>query len=321
MNLGYPIRGAMVHPREMEHDATYRAYLFGTLRIYRGPDRLPLEKISRRKAVEILQWFLLNPGKPCSAEQFVELLWPDGDVDKCLGNFHVTIHALRRLLEPDLGPRQDSRFVHRHANKVYSFDGADCWWTDVADLELLHHQGHEHERAGDPDLARFCYRRVAGYVAQGPLAEDEEPQWLEPYRSRYAQLSAQSLARLMVLDAAVGDSHELVESAYQMLKVDKYNQLAARVIIEASLRSGDLHRAQHRLRAFCDKFQRDLGLPVPDEIDELRQRAGLRHVEPRRAERPPTARPTAPGIAGDRLARLVRTREVTPNSVEQRQAG
>ncbi|NNC09834.1 hypothetical protein HJC10_44485 [Corallococcus exiguus] len=106
-----------------------------------------------------------------------------------------------------------------------------------------------------------------------------------------------------------------------MLKVDKYNQLAARVIIEANLRSGDVGRAQHKLRAFCDKFQRDLGLPVPDEFDELRQRAGLRHAEPKRADRSATARPTAPGIAADRLARLVRTREVTPNSVEQRQAG
>lgn len=321
MNPGQPIHRALSHPRELEHDATYRAYLFGRLRVHRGVERLPLEKVSRRKALEILQWFLLNPGKPCSAEQFVELLWPDGDVDRCLGNFHVAIHALRRLLEPDLSPREDSNFVHRHANKVYSFDGADCWWTDVADLELLHHRGHEHERAGDLGLARFCYRRVAGYVAQGLLAEDDEPTWLEPYRHRYAQLSAQSLTRLMKLDAAVGDDHELVESAYQMLKVDKYNQLAARVIIEAMLSSGDLRRAQTRLRSFCETFQQDLGIPVPDELDELRRRAGLRDLEPRPRNKPAPGQPAATRTSADRLAPRVRTREVSRNSVGQRQAG
>ncbi|GAB3432881.1 AfsR/SARP family transcriptional regulator [Flindersiella endophytica] len=258
------------HPRELEREATCRVYLFGHLRMYRGDQRVQLEA-SRRKGLHILLWFLLNPGKPCSADQFVDTLWPEADPDKAISRFDVNMHALKRLLEPELGPREESSFIRRHANRVYTFEPVDQWWTDVADLELLYQRGHECEMAGDVDRARFYYRRVSGYVSQGPLVDGESSPWLEPYRHRYALLCSQALARLMRLDADSGDDEELLESAYQMLHVDRCNQLATRVIVETSLRNGNQCRAKRRLQAFCDAVQRDLGVPPPAEFVELRR--------------------------------------------------
>lgn len=257
------------HPRELEGDARYRAYLFGNLRIYRDDHRVTLEAC-RKKSQHILLWFLLNPGKPCSADQLVDMLWPEAEPEKALSRFDVNLHALKRLLEPELGPRERSSFIQHHTNRVYSFESADLWWTDVADLELLYQRGYACDIAGDLARARFYYRRVSGYVSQGPLVELESDSWLGHYREKYALLCSQALARLLQIDIRSGTDEDLLESAYQSLHLDPYNQLAARVIIEASLRKGDRFRAIRRLEAFCDALQRDLGARPPREFVKLR---------------------------------------------------
>jgi DNA-binding SARP family transcriptional activator len=269
------------HPRELERDAAFRAYLFGYPRMFRGEQRLPLWEC-RKKGLQILLWFLLNPGKPCSVDQFVDTLWPGTDPDKAVSGFDVNMHALRRLLEPELGRREESSFIRRHANRVYTFERADQWWTDVGDLELLYQRGSECDLAGDVDRARYYYRRVSAYVSLGPLVDCESSPWLEPYRHRYALLFAQALTRLMQIDRNLDHDEELLESAYQMLRVDRCNQMATRVIIETSLRKGNRRRAERRLRAFCDAVQRDLGLPPPNEFVELwRQLVGKHHPSAR----------------------------------------
>lgn len=226
---------------------------------------------SRKKGLHMLLWFLLNPGKPCSAEQFVDTLWPETDPDKAISSFDVNMHSLRRLLEPELGPREESSFIRHHSNRVYTFESADMWWTDIADLELLYQRGHTWDNAGDIDRARFYYRRVSEYVSQGPLLDGESSPWLDPFRRRYALMCSQALARLMQIDVDRGGDEELLESAYQMLRVDRYNQLATRVIVEACLRKGNRSGAARRLEAFCNAVQRDLGLQPPSEFVELRQ--------------------------------------------------
>ena len=59
------------------------AYLFGYLRMFRGRHRIGHE-VNRKKGLHILLWFLLNPGKPCLADQFVEALWPDMETDRAI---------------------------------------------------------------------------------------------------------------------------------------------------------------------------------------------------------------------------------------------
>ncbi len=265
-------RQSAVHPKELEQDATHRAYLFGHPRMFRSEQRLALEAASRKKGLEILLWFLLNPGRPCSTDQFIDTMWPETDPDKALCSFHVSMHSLRRMLEPELGPRKESSFIRRHNNRVYTFEPSDQWWTDVADLELHYRRGHECDLAGEEERARFYYWRVSDYVSRGPLLDGETSPWLDSYRRKYELMCSQALGRLMQLLGEGSREEELLESAYQMLRVDRYNQLAARVIIEASLRHGNQHRAERQLKAFCEGVQNELGLPVPREFVDIRRR-------------------------------------------------
>lgn len=259
------------HPRELEREASYRVYLFGYIRFFRRNRRVPLEA-SRKAGLHILLWFLLNPGQPCSADQLADILWPEVDPDKAIRRFDVNMHALKRLLEPDLGPREQSSFIQHHGNRVYTLELTDLWWTDVADLELLYRRGHEYDIDGDTVRARYYYQRVSGYVSQGPLLDGEPIPWLDSYRHKYRLMCSHALTRMMQLNIDSGTEEELLESAYQTLRLDPYNQLATRVIIEAFLRNGNHKRAERRLEAFCAAVKRDLGIQPPKEFLELRRR-------------------------------------------------
>lgn len=260
------------HPREYEYEAIYRAYLFGSFRLFRGRQRLKEEMPRRNKSRKILIWFLLNPGKPISADQFIDLFWPDSSAEKAVGNFHVAMHCLRRLLQPDLRPGEESAFIRRKPNNFYYFQPGKNWWTDISDVEMLLERGCASDAQGDGRRACFYYRRVANYCIQGVLAEDDFGDWLLPYRRRYNQIYTQALLRLIQLHMQSDHPEELLDYAYQMVHLAQHNEVATRVIIDAHLQSGDVVRAQHRLSLFWDSVERELGVPPGREFHALRER-------------------------------------------------
>lgn len=252
-----------------EHTAAYRAYLFGPTRLYRGAADLTAGQGVRRKAMEILVWFLLNPGRPCSAEELVEELWPDDDPNRTLGSFHVGMHKLRRLLEPGLGSREESKYLRRHSSRVYSFNHHDEWWVDVEDLESLYEWGHQADRRGDAARAKFCFHRIGMHVARGQLLEGSTAPWLEAVRTTNNHISQQALTRLIELEQVTGGPDAVMESAYLALRVDKFNSLAVRVVIESFLARGQRSAAQEMLAAYRSHLHDELGLPVSQEVLEL----------------------------------------------------
>jgi DNA-binding SARP family transcriptional activator len=261
-----------VHPREYEHQATYRAYLFGQFRLFCGS--LSIGQLLRRrtKARQLLKWFLLNPGKLCSADEFIDLFWPDISPETALGNFHVTMHYLRRVLEPALNSRQEPTYVRRKPNNFYWFQMDESWWIDASDLQMLFERARNYELLGDEQRAAFYYRKIAWYCSQGFLAEDEAESWLLPYRRRYNHMYAQSLGRLVQIYTRAQELEEVLEYAYQLLLIEPCHEEATRAIVDAHLQQGNVSIAQRRLDAFCQALQRDLGLRPPRDFYLLRER-------------------------------------------------
>jgi DNA-binding SARP family transcriptional activator len=247
-----------LHPREYEHEAAYRAYLFGPFRLYHGRQRLDEDALRRKKARLILIWFLLNPGKPVPMEQFIELFWPDSPHSKAIDNFHVAMHSLRRTLEPRLSARQESSFIRRGPNNFYSFEAGEGWWTDTRDLEMLLERANTYDSQDNRRRACFYYRRVASYGVQGFLPGPEYGDWLIAHRRRYEQIYAQALTRLMELHMESDEPEEFLEYAYQLLQFDHHNVVATQAIIDSYLKYGDVGRAQRRLKSFLESLPQDL---------------------------------------------------------------
>lgn len=263
-----------LHPRVYEHEATYRAYLFGPFRLYQGSRRLERNLLKRKKAQLILIWFLLNRGKPGSMEQFIDLFWPDTPPLKAVSGFHVAMHSLRRALEPQLPPGQESSFIRRRPNNFYCFEAGGEWWTDSGDVEMLYERAHGYDSQGDRRRACFYYKKVASYGAQGFLPECEYEGWLEAHQQRYKQIYAQALTRLIEVYMETDEPEELLEYSYQMLQLDHQNVMATQAIIYSYVKFGDIKRAQGRLRSFLESLPQDLRGPLRKRLSFLRHAPG-----------------------------------------------
>ncbi|MDQ2902253.1 MAG: hypothetical protein M3Y81_01700 [Chloroflexota bacterium] len=261
-----------MHPREYEQQAVYRGYLFGQFRLFCGEQSMGNLMRRRNKARMLLKWFLLNPGKLGSAEEFIDLFWPKVSLETALGNFHVTMHYLRHTLEPTLNARQKSTFIRRKPNNFYWFQMDESWWTDVSDLERLVERARAYDLHEDHQKATFYYRKITNYCNQGFLLEDGSEDWLLPYRRRYEHIYSQMLIRLIQLYTQRDELEEVLEYAYQALSLDPYSEIATRAIVNVHLQQGNIPLAQHRLDAFWHTLQHDLGLHPNKEFYILRER-------------------------------------------------
>lgn len=263
---------SFVHPREREHRAYYRAYLFGPFRLFRND--IPIGKQMRRrsKAGTLLKWFLLNPGKLSSADEFLDLFWPDVSAETALDNLHVTIHYLRHLLQPELMTRQKSKFIRRRPSNFYWFDMDETWWADTIDVPHLFETARSYERHGDDIKASFYYRKVIGHCSLGFLPENISEPWLEPYLRRYEYYYSQALQRMIWFCTQKGELEDAMEYAYQALEVDPYSEPATKTIIDVHLQQGNVLAASRTLNDFCSCCQQVLGVEPGGDFHLLRDR-------------------------------------------------
>lgn len=263
------------HPREREQQASYRVYSFGQFRLFSNKAAIKEPMWRRSKAKTLLKWFVLNPGKLCSADQFIDLFWPDLPLDAAIGNLHVTIHFLRHLLEPSLGSRQESKFIRRQANNFYWFHMDDTWWTDTGDVEHFFEKAKAYDRHEDYAKALYYYHKIVNYCSLGFIPEDETVEWLHSYRQHYQYIYSQVLIRLIQIYQLRDEREEVLEHAYLALASNPYCEPAIRAIIDAHLKEGNTSMAMYKLENFHNSLQRDLGMGPSKEMRALRQKIVL----------------------------------------------
>jgi len=284
-----------VHPREREQDADFRAYLFGPFRVFRGEKLVAQRGQRRKKPMLLLKWFLLNPGKPRSMDELIDVVCPDAAPDKAASSFHVAMHGLRRLLEPDLQPGEESSYIRRSGTNFYRFEAGDEWWTDTGEVYRLFEQGRASDNRGDTRRACFYYGQVVAHPLRRFLEDDDsEEQWLAPYRQRYEAMHMEALLRLVQIHGERGELDESLEYAYRTLMVDPYNELAEITIVEADLAQRRLAHSRHRLCAFLEALTRDAGAAPSPDLLMLRDRVLGGRPRTNGAHRPSTVTPMAP---------------------------
>ncbi len=264
-----------LHPREREQQATYRVYSFGQFRLFNSDTSIKESMWRRNKAKTLLKWFILNPGKLCSADQFIDLFWPNLSLDSAMGNLHVTIHFLRHLLEPELGSRQGSRFIHRQNNNFYWFEMDDTWWTDTSEVQNFFDTAKSYDRCDDEVRALYYYRKVVSYCSLGFIPEDEAEEWMRPYRQHYDYIYSQVLLRLIQIHQRRNESEEVLEYAYQALALDPYREPAIKAIIDMHLQQGNTSMAMHKLESFRHFLHSELGMEPSKEMRALRKKITL----------------------------------------------
>lgn len=257
------------HYRLADHqgEATvhYKVHFFGPFRVIHDDQSLGETVWRRNKAKTLLKWFLLHPGKLHSVEQLIKLLWPDQQHAAAARNLHVTIHYLRHLLEPDLAPHQESKFILRNKNNFYWFAVDETWWTDIFDMQRLSTLAKKADQCGDQTSAIFYYRQVIKYCSLGFLPEDTYEDIFYPYHRQYDYAYTQVLERLLHLYSQVNMFDEVLTIALQALSLNPYSETAVKAVIIAHFRQGNIAGALRKLDDFQGFLKQELGIePGPD---------------------------------------------------------
>ncbi|WP_165956674.1 AfsR/SARP family transcriptional regulator [Kribbella antibiotica] len=249
----------------------FQAWLFGPFRVVRGSTEITDQAWTRKSARTLLKWFLLNPGQPFTATELCAVLWPGGNGKSSTKNLHVTLHYLRRVLDPDSPSRSPSRFVRTDATGRYSFNEND-WWTDVGEVEWLWRSVQASAERDDHDAAIATLLQLVDHYQRGFLPEELYEDAFAHFRDLHERKHDEALHALLKLYGDRSRRYEVLAFAQRILDRDPYSECAVTALVEVHLAQGNLAAAMSELDGFVQTLRDDLGMQPSPRVIALRRR-------------------------------------------------
>ncbi len=207
----------------------------------------------------LLKAILVNGCREIPKDILMDALWPDSSADAALQRFKVTLHRLRKILEPDMDLRKGSSCITLKDNLV-SLDMARCR-VDI-NLFLKACDNIRQFRRDDDDerLLATCRRAVDIYRGDF-LPEDPYLSWAEMKRSA---LRGQYFAVQMEMAGIFERNGDLEQAILHFDTVIQGDPLAE----QACQQLMRLHQRQGR-RSAAIKVYRALAKALAAELDTI----------------------------------------------------
>ncbi len=162
-----------------------RIYTFGRFAVCNGLDQ-PIERrpLVTGRTAQLLKALIVLGVREVPREQLLETLWPEADPRAGNQTFKVTLHRLRKAMEPSLTRGNPSAYLHLSGKRL-SLDRNLCWIDSEAFLKLDKDIRRGREALDQEHLLALCFRATALY--QGPfLPEERYSSWTEVKRAALA---------------------------------------------------------------------------------------------------------------------------------------
>lgn len=263
--------GTRPQNQTLEPQQPFRAWLFGPFKVVCGGTEIADQAWNRKSARTLLKWFLLNPGRSFSGPELCDVLWPNGTAKSTAKNLHVTLHYLRRVLDPDSPSRSPSRFVRTDESGRYQFDDHD-WWTDVGEVDWLWRSLQTSAERDDHIAAIATLLQLVGHYSRGFLPEELYEDAFAHFRDLHERKYDEALHALLKLYGDLGRRYEVLAFAQRILDRDPYSECAVTALVEIHLAQGNLAAAMSELDRFVLTLKDDLGTRPGPRVLALRRR-------------------------------------------------
>ncbi len=187
----------------------------------------------------------------------IEDLWPESQPRRAMQNFKVTLHRLRKVLEPDLTPRQRSAFVHLKDQRV-SLDAVLC----RIDVELFLETTKSLRRLGDhgnPDEVLLLCAGADALYRGDFLPEELYSHWAELKRMALKEQYRMALMRMGDVYSGRGDLQQPAEAYQKVLRADPFHEAAQRGLMRSLARMGSRSAALRVYRDFSATLSEEIG--------------------------------------------------------------
>jgi len=243
-----------------------RIAALGGFSVRRGEETIPVSAFGRERARALLGT-LVCAGGPVHRERLLDWLWPDLDVDRGLRALHVTLHALRRALEPELGRGSASRSVIRSEGEGYRLVLSEIDSVDVAEFLAL----------ADPlpgETARQTLTRLtAAERSHTGILYPEWPyaDWATDRRREVEQAYSTVLAGLADHFLAVGQPREALLRYERLVATEPEREAFHRTLMLTYACAGEKALALRQYHACRAVLRRELGVETSTETRALYQ--------------------------------------------------
>ncbi len=210
--------------------AGLRVFCFGRFKLFKGDEEIRIEKWKSKKAIAIFKYLVLTRAQGYkSKEILMEWLWPEKDPKQVVNRFYVTMHTLRKSLEPDRKKGMKSAYVVSHED-AYRLDlGAD----GEADIDVYSREiKYARQKRSEP-MKMISHLLNAEKIYTGELfEEDPYADWCsrerEYYKSEYLKIVKEIMAYYR--DGAMFE--KCIEYAQKYLAMDKYGEEVYRFLMK-----------------------------------------------------------------------------------------
>lgn len=215
----------------------------------------------------LLKSLVAHGGRDIPKDILIEDLWPESDGESAAKSFKVTLHRLRKILEPGLSRELGSAYLHLKDNLV-SLD-ADLCRIDVEEFLAL---SKEIRNSGDresPDAQLARCARAADLYRGDFLPEEPYLPWVEIKRTvlqdHYVEIMLKS-ADLFLLKNRLAQAADCCK---QILRVDPSSDTACQRLMELYHRQGKRTAALKVYEAFKSHVVSDIGVEPDPQTTAL----------------------------------------------------
>jgi LuxR family transcriptional regulator, maltose regulon positive regulatory protein len=184
----------------------------------------------------LLKAIVVNGSREIPKDILMDALWPESSYEAALKRFKVTLHRLRRILEPDMTPGAGVSCIFLKDNLV-SLDMGRCR-VDVNDFLACCDEMRQLKRDGDDDRVLAACRRAVDLYRGDFLPEEPYLSWAEMKRDA---LKDQYLTLLMEMAAILerqGNLEQAVRRCRAAIQADPLSEHAHQQLMRLLQRQG-----------------------------------------------------------------------------------
>jgi LuxR family maltose regulon positive regulatory protein len=245
--------------------APLSVWIVGGVTVHVGNDRFSERdgRWPRRKAIDLLRALATAEG-PILKSTVVRYLWPESSASSAESSFRVTLHALRRALQPNVDGAGDyveyDGTTLRLRPHTLAFVDARTALTDFRQASF--------ERSRNrPDDAHRLYTNVVDLLASSPNP-DEVPAWLEPLVRTWRETLLAALRALAEIERAAGAHAAARAYVTRALALDPLDESSVAEALEIALADSDPERSRELFSAYKARLSSELGLTPSRDLLE-----------------------------------------------------
>ena len=240
-----------------------RIQCFGTFEVWRGDAPIEDETWQRAQPKNLLKALIARGAWQTPRETLMEDLWPESPAQSAEQNFKVTLHRLRKTLEPGMHTSYGSSYLHLKEN-LLSLD-KDLCAVDTEDFLTFAENGQKEEEEGHFKEALAWYGKAVALYKGDFLEADLYLPWVETEREVFRRKYTKILSRMASLWERQGKAKKAIECWQMIIQAEPFMEEAYQKMMLLYANSGMRNTALGIYRKYKKQLKAELDVE-PDEV-------------------------------------------------------